>query len=680
DIQPYVGLDQTFEIKVTAKDYDNQPIILFNQPVFVMSNLSGDLDDPDTELGSDNIGNVRGCQPSGWMSGVNTITGCRVVGDPHGTIRYFGVGYQAIGFAGQSNYLVYNVDLVTVIDPSLVDPMAFRVTINPPVTLINTDFTISLEALAWTQLPYPPIIDIDFNHSVNVSLDGFVGTLTPATIGDGTYGTWNNGVTSYDGYQIDIVGNYTIFAFWLGASGSGNIRVMDTTDPVINGILPKAEGPMTGGNIVTITGFNFGNTQGTVSFVTGHLATVNSWTDTSIQVIVPPYTSGGTGSTNGIIVDVAVHRQDGVSSGPYPYLYKPVSGTEPNILGIEPDNGLVVGGNTVTITGTNFGALLPGTVYFGGAIANINPGTWSDTEVEVTAPAGTAGTKVFVTLINASGVPSLPFDGYTYNVPAITQIDPDHGPVGTTVNITVANMILQSGVQVEFDVAPNNVLGDNITILNATTLQVDAPLHAIDSIPVDVTVKNPGYSDITQVGAFLYTSSSGVFSMAARYYSPNFAVTQLSKLDSISIIADGYSQAYTGTEVVEVALSLFKENGDPLEGTIADPTYYVFPTDSASQLTVLNNINGKPGFDEVRSMMIRIYMYTPDITLPTAEQPWATSVILNYTLANGTIGSLDFVSSNTQNLVAIDTPVTFNMEAISGQFSGSYAMKLEIEW
>src|SRR5260221_14428886 len=101
--------------------------------------------------------------------------------------------------------------------------------------------------------------------------------------------------------------------------------------------------PPTGavGATVTITGTNFGSSQGTstVKF-NGTTATATSWGTTSIVVTVP------TGATTGnVVVTVSNHASNG-----YAFTVVPA----PSISTLSISTGIV--GTAVTITGTSFGS------------------------------------------------------------------------------------------------------------------------------------------------------------------------------------------------------------------------------------------------------------------------------------------------------------------------------------
>jgi hypothetical protein len=145
--------------------------------------------------------------------------------------------------------------------------------------------------------------------------------------------------------------------------------------------------PMSGavGRPVTITGANFGMTQGTstVKF-NGVAATPTSWSSTSIAVTVPA------GATNGnVVVTVGGVASNGVNFTVTAFV------TGPSITGLSPMTGAA--GTSVTIAGTNFGATQgPSTVTFNGIAATAT--SWGATSIVATVPAGAMTGSVVVTV------------------------------------------------------------------------------------------------------------------------------------------------------------------------------------------------------------------------------------------------------------------------------------------
>lgn len=209
------------------------------------------------------------------------------------------------------------------------------------------------------------------------------------------------------------------------------------------------------GASVTITGTNFGSSQGssTVKF-NGTVATVTSWTATSIATKVP------TGATTGnVVVTVSNHASNGVSFTVVP---------APSITSLSVTSGAV--GASVTITGTNFGSSQgSGTVKFNGTAATV--GSWNATTIAVTVPSGATTGNV---VVHASGVDS---NGSSFTVlptPTITSLNPTSGIIGASVTITGTNFGSSQGSStVNF-----NGTAATPTSWNATSIGVPVPSGA----------------------------------------------------------------------------------------------------------------------------------------------------------------------------------------------------------
>src|SRR6266571_2423300 len=182
-----------------------------------------------------------------------------------------------------------------------------------------------------------------------------------------------------------------------GLTSNGvTFTVTTAATPNIAGLNPSS-GPV--GTSVTITGTNFGATQGssTVTFYNGKAATPTSWSVTSIVAPVP------TGATTGnVVVTVGGVGSNGVAF---------TVTTAPSIASLSPTSGAV--GTSVTITGTNFGALQgSSTVTFNGTAAA--PTSWSATSIVAPVPTSATTGSVVVTV---SGTTS---NGMTFTVTGAT--------------------------------------------------------------------------------------------------------------------------------------------------------------------------------------------------------------------------------------------------------------------
>src|ERR1700688_2835825 len=203
------------------------------------------------------------------------------------------------------------------------------------------------------------------------------------------------------------------------------------------------------GASVTITGKNFGSTQGssTVKFNATTATTITTWSATSIVATVPP------GATTGnLVVTVSGTASNGVS-------FTVVAA--PNITSLSPTSGAV--GAAVTITGTNFGSTQgTSTVKFNGTTATVT--SWSATSIATTVPSGATTGNV---VVHASGVDS---NGSTFAVfPSISSLSPTSGAVGASITIAGLNFGSTQGTStVKFNGTTATVTSWSTTSIVAT--------------------------------------------------------------------------------------------------------------------------------------------------------------------------------------------------------------------
>ena len=238
--------------------------------------------------------------------------------------------------------------------------------------------------------------------------------------------------------------------------------------PSITSVSPNS-GPI--GTSVTITGANFGATQGasTVTF-NGIPAAPASWSATSIVVPVP---AGA--ATGNVIVTVSGVASAGV---PFTVATNPPPPT-PAISNLSPPSGPA--GTSVTITGTNFGVTQASSqVTFNQVPATIT--TWSATSiVAIVPPNATSGYAV----VTVNGLASSGVSFTVLPTPAITNLSPPSGPAGTSVTITGTNFgATQASSQVTF-----NQIAATITNWSATAIVAIVPANATSGYVV-VTVNS----------------------------------------------------------------------------------------------------------------------------------------------------------------------------------------------
>ena len=199
------------------------------------------------------------------------------------------------------------------------------------------------------------------------------------------------------------------------ASNGTGFTVLPT--PNINNLSPVS-GAI--GALVTVTGTNFGATQGgsTVTF-NGVNGTPTSWANGKVVVPVP------VGATTGNIAAIV----SGVASAGVDFA---VAAT-PNVASLTPN--AAPAGAVITIAGSGFGATQgPSTVKFNTKVGS--PMSWNDAGIVVPVPAGATSGNV---IVHASGVDTNQVSFTVLPAPTVSNISPVTGTQGTSVTISGTN-------------------------------------------------------------------------------------------------------------------------------------------------------------------------------------------------------------------------------------------------
>ena len=262
--------------------------------------------------------------------------------------------------------------------------------------------------------------------------------------------------------------------------------------PTITSIAPTS-GVVAGGTTITITGTNLtGTTSVTVGGVAATSFTVVS--STSVTVVTP---SGSAGVKNVVLI-----TPGGTATKYGSFTYVGV----PTIVTINPNTGILAGGTTITITGTNL--LNTSSVTVGG-VAATSFTVVSSTSVTVVTPSGSAGVKNVV-LITPGGTATAT-SSFTYTnialFPTITSIAPTSGTVGggTTIGITGTNLLNTSSVTV------GGVAATSLT--NVSSVFVTAVTPAGTEGLKTITLTTP-IETATSLNAFTYISVPTITSIA----------------------------------------------------------------------------------------------------------------------------------------------------------------------
>ena len=291
----------------------------------------------------------------------------------------------------------------------------------------------------------------------SVTISGFNFGTSPAA-GTVTFNNVPASPTSWGSESIiaPVPANATTGPVVVTVNGVTGNSYAFTVSAGITGIAP-AQGNV--GTPVTISGTNFGSTQGSVTF-NGVPATLSSWSNTSIGVTVP------SGATTG---NVAVVVNGESTTGPVFTLL-------PVISSLSPSAGPV--GTVVTVSGSNFG-LTQGisSVAFGQFFAI--PTQWSQDKIVVPVPPG-AVTSSVVVMVAGQASNALPF--------TVSSSSP------TTASIT--GTVTQSD-----GVTP--IVGATITVLNGSN-------------PVATAVTGPsGAYAATNLSAATYSVQASSFGFGA---------------------------------------------------------------------------------------------------------------------------------------------------------------------
>ena len=266
--------------------------------------------------------------------------------------------------------------------------------------------------------------------------------------------------------------------------------------PTLTSISP-AQGIGQGGGTITVNGSGF--TQGlagptTVAF--GQQQATNvvvNAAGTQLTATVPPATANAT-------VAVVVSTPGGSTALSAADLYSYFFAT-PSVSAVSPPNGPVGGGTAVTLTGNAFvGATA---VRFGGSAASFVVN--SNTSITATAPAGTGGTRVDITVTGPGGTssPSVA-DQFTYG-PVVTGVSPSSGPQrgGTIVSIRGAGF--SGATAVSFGSIPATAF----TVNSATLITATSPTGTPSSVAVTVTAPG-GTSPPSSADLFTYIAAAPV--------------------------------------------------------------------------------------------------------------------------------------------------------------------------
>jgi len=330
-------------------------------------------------------------------------------------------------------------------------------------------------------------------------------------------------IVTFDDYSASSPNIRPPGVFCTSTCGSGmtiNSSTIKTTNPTVTN-LSVAQGPVTGGTSLTVTGTGFvsGTTSSgapvtTVNFVPtpaspqtvvipGVNVNVPAGQSTSLTVTTPA-------STTVTSYYVVVTTPDGSSLAGPTFLYQPVDpvvtsiATSTNAMcgSTQPPCGSAAGGTSLTITGTGFLAGNGTTVNFIDTQDSsiVVPAQYivvnSSTTITATTPAVTTGSPFtyYVTVTTAPGGPSGstgPVFNYTPLTPVVASVSPTSGGSGTVLTITGIGFV--SGATT-VSLVPQSGGGGTLT---ATGVSVSSSTTLTATVPSGGSANPPYYVEVT---------------------------------------------------------------------------------------------------------------------------------------------------------------------------------------
>lgn len=377
--------------------------------------------------------------------------------------------------------------------------------------------------------------------------------------------------------------------------------------------ISPANGPTTGGTVITISGSGFGSSTAPAVTIGGAAATVSSFSDTSITVTAPPGATGKrdvvvTPSTGGLLTKV----------GGFTYV-------APSVTSVTPNSGIVTGGNTVTIVGTGFGNTGTPNVTFGGTAAT-SVVRQSNTQLTAVVPArATAGTvAVSVTPAVGTGTGTLE-NAYTYapavRTPLIDNVSPDRGPNtgGTTVTVLGANFRGSNNTPATVTLGGQSVTGLSVNSAG-TSLTFTTPALSMGYAQLRITTNEGSavyYYAFISVGPPV--APSGCLAVSPRgtvYYTGS---------NSVTVTGTGFGE--TGTATVTV-------NGTSATVTSSSDTAVTFtiPNIALGLLDIsVTPTNGGPPLVLNDCISLKRLLTITAVTTPSSINYGASSATFSFT-------------------------------------------------
>jgi hypothetical protein len=332
--------------------------------------------------------------------------------------------------------------------------------------------------------------------SVNDSYTAVDNTLTAGNLAATTPRLPSEGLW----YRIRQSGTYYARVGRISSTGTGEYLLSISLNcgtgrgigaPTLTSVTPTT-GTTEGGTQVTLAGTGFA--AGAVARFGATVATVVTRSATQLVVTTPIGNEGA--------VDVSVvnpGNQVSTLTGAFTYVAPAVP---PTVTAVTPTSASTLGGNVITLTGTNFKAGAEVSFDVGG---DVRQGTLvtvvSPVQLRVTTPAHVAG-LADITVRNPADDMSGTLTGAFSFIPppVIAGITPNEGSTSGGLTITISGTGFRTGATVRFGAT----LGTGVSVASdGLSLTVVTPSRTLDG-PVDVVVTNPDTQASTLVAGFTY--------------------------------------------------------------------------------------------------------------------------------------------------------------------------------
>ncbi|OME91632.1 MULTISPECIES: IPT/TIG domain-containing protein [Paenibacillus] len=390
-------------------------------------------------------------------------------------------------------------------------------------------------------------------------------------------------LTNPDGTTVTVTGGFTYDA-------------PPSTDPEIVSISPD-NGVVTGGNTIYVNGKNFKNGMKVV--IGSKDASTSYISATQLRVTVPAGDAAGT-------VDVSVRTAEGaVYTKPQSYTYNAIEYPTPTITSVTPNTGLITGGNTVYVNGTNF---VNGVTKVTFGTNDVNATYVNSTTLRLTVPAVATAGKVDIIVSNNDQAALLP-EGYEYTMPIIsephiTAVTPKQGSIKGGYIAYIDGENFSGGATVTL-----GGINASVTYINSGQLKIVVPATALTGV-VDVTVTNKDGGTETLAGGFEYlpilpeitsispASASRAGGATIYVNGNNFDISA-----AVSINGVNATTAYVNSTSLRVTVPASSTVGQvPLVVSLSSGqsatfafTYTELPVAAAPVITSLSSVTGKAG-------------------------------------------------------------------------------------